>query len=128
VKPCEEMAVQTRCGGGSARFVFRGEPFHRAGGGYGLRGLRLAALLGCFQFPASQFQDAPARDLRVEHFQGAAAGIDLIVMGEIGEAFEDAEQLLVPEAAPDLHIAGAALRTERTPVRNRSPAQPSSSN
>ena len=75
-----------------------------------MRGLRLAALLGCFQFPASQFQDAPARDLRVEHFQGAAAGIDLIVMGEIGEAFEDAEQLLVPEASPDLDIAGAALR------------------
>jgi hypothetical protein len=33
--------------------------------------------------------------LGIEHFQGAAAGIELIVMGEIGEAFEDAEQLLV---------------------------------
>src|SRR5438477_2705434 len=34
-------------------------------------------------------------------------------MGEIGEPFEDAEQVLVPGAAQDLHIAGAALRTER---------------
>jgi hypothetical protein len=34
--------------------------------------------------------------LRVEHFQGSAAGIDLILMGEIGEAFENAEQLFVP--------------------------------
>ena len=34
------------------------------------------------------------------------------VMGKFGEAFEDAEQLLVPRAPPDLHIAGAALRTE----------------
>src|SRR6516162_10520563 len=59
-----------------------------------------------------KFQDAPAGDLRIEHFQGSAAGVDLVVMGEIGEAFEDAEQLLVPGAAPDLYIAGAALRTE----------------
>jgi hypothetical protein len=29
--------------------------------------------------------------LRVEHFQGSAAGIDLIVMREIEEAFENAE-------------------------------------
>ena len=35
-------------------------------------------------------------------------------MGEVGEAFENAEQLLVPGAPPDLYIAGAALRTERT--------------
>jgi len=34
--------------------------------------------------------------LRVEHFQGSAAGVDLIVMREIGEALENAEQLLVP--------------------------------
>src|SRR5262245_53894349 len=32
-----------------------------------------------------------------------------LVMGEIGEPFEDAEQVLLPEAAQDLHIAGAAL-------------------
>src|ERR1700745_3590252 len=38
-------------------------------------------------------------------------------MGEIGEAFEDAEQVLVPEAAQDLHIAGAALRAEGSEPR-----------
>jgi hypothetical protein len=43
-----DRACELRCGGGSARFVFRGEPFHRAGGVYGLGGLRLAALPGCF--------------------------------------------------------------------------------
>src|SRR5205807_5563841 len=39
---------------------------------------------------------------------------DLVVMGEIGEAFENPKQLLVPRAAPDLYITGAALRTERS--------------
>jgi hypothetical protein len=39
--------------------------------------------------------------MRVEHFQGSAAGVDLVVMGEIGEAFENAEQLLVPSAPPE---------------------------
>jgi hypothetical protein len=29
----------------------------------------------------------------------------VVVMGEIGEPLEDAEQVLVPEAAHDLHIA-----------------------
>src|SRR6516165_3884746 len=53
----------------------------------------------------------------VEHFQGSGAGVDLIVMGELGEAFENPEQLLVPRAAPDLHIAGAALRAERPKAR-----------
>jgi len=43
-----DRACKLRCGGGSARFVFRGEPFHRPRLGYGLRGLRLAALLGGF--------------------------------------------------------------------------------
>src|SRR5436305_4465497 len=38
-------------------------------------------------------------------------------MGEIGGPFEDAEQLLVPQASPDLHIAGAALQTERPEPR-----------
>src|SRR5438270_14018590 len=38
-------------------------------------------------------------------------------MGEIGEAFEHPEQLLVPHAAPDLHSAGAALRAERPEAR-----------
>ena len=38
-------------------------------------------------------------------------------MGEIGEPFEDPEQLLVPGASPDLHIAGTALRAERPEPR-----------
>src|SRR5215469_4099168 len=38
-------------------------------------------------------------------------------MGELGEAFENPEQLLVPRAAPDLHIAGTALRAERPKAR-----------
>jgi len=29
--------------------------------------------------------------VRVEHFQGSAAGVDLIIMREIGEAFEHAK-------------------------------------
>src|SRR5215468_5100644 len=33
-------------------------------------------------------------------------------MHKIGEAFENAEQLLVPGPASDLHIAGATLRAE----------------
>src|SRR5215470_20295285 len=33
-------------------------------------------------------------------------------MRKIGEAFENAEQLLVPGPASDLHIAGATLRAE----------------
>ena len=54
---------------------------------------------------------------RIEHFQGPTAGVDLVVVGEIGEPFEDAEQILVPGAAQDLHIAGAALRAERSEPR-----------
>jgi hypothetical protein len=57
--------------------------------------------------PASELKEAPALDVGVEHFQSSAAGVDLVVMREIGEAFEDAEQLLVPRAAPDRYIAGA---------------------
>src|SRR5262249_50690949 len=38
-------------------------------------------------------------------------------LGEIGEAVEDAEQLLVPGPSPDLHVAGTALRTERPEPR-----------
>src|SRR5512133_1778640 len=64
-----------------------------------------------------RFKDAPTLHLWIEHFQGSAAGIDLIVMGEIGKALEDAKQVLVPGASPDLHIAGAALRTKRPEPR-----------
>ena len=70
-------------------------------------GVQLLGLL------AVEFKDAPALHVGIEHFQGPTAGVDLVVMGEIGEPFEDAEQVLVPEAAQDLHIAGAALRAER---------------
>jgi hypothetical protein len=38
-------------------------------------------------------------------------------MGEIGEAFEDAEQLFVPGAPSDLDVAGAAMRAERPKPR-----------
>src|SRR6516164_7608819 len=38
-------------------------------------------------------------------------------MREIGKAFENAEQLLVPRASPDLHIAGATLRAEWSEAR-----------
>jgi hypothetical protein len=52
--------------------------------------LRLALLLGAqpLDLPAGGFKDAPAVHLGIEHFQGSAAGVDLVVMGEIGEAFE----------------------------------------
>ena len=86
--------------------------FERAGGPLGFERLRLTLLLELLRLLAHEFVVAPALHLRVEHFQGSAAGVDLVVMGEIGETFEDAEQLLVPRAAPDLHIAGAALRAE----------------
>jgi hypothetical protein len=52
-------------------------------------------LLELLRLLAHQFVKTPALHLRVEHFQGSAAGVDLVVMGEIGEAFEDTEQLLV---------------------------------
>jgi hypothetical protein len=99
-----------------ARFVLLGEPFHGARGPCGLGGLRFVALLLGEQLLgplASGFKGAVALHVRIEHFQGPAAGVDLVVMGEIGEPFEDAEQVLVPGAAQDLHITGAALRAER---------------
>ena len=49
-----------------------------------------------------------------EQFQGSTAGVDLVVMGEIRETLEDTEQLLVPRPAQDFHVAGAALRAERS--------------
>ena len=64
--------------------------------GHGLNWLWLAALGVGFCLPAEEFVEGPALHLRIEHFQGSAAGVDLIVMREIGEAFENAEQLLVP--------------------------------
>jgi hypothetical protein len=52
--------------------------------------LWFAALLGgqLLGLPAGGFKDAPALHVGIGHFQGSAAGVDLVVMGEIGEAFE----------------------------------------
>src|SRR5207237_6322139 len=85
---------------GSARFVLRGEPFH----GAGLR-CRLtprltfdAQLLGLepFGLPAGEFIKTPALHVGIEHVQCSAAGVDLVVMVEIGESFEDTGEVLVP--------------------------------
>ena len=46
-----------------------------------------------------------------------SAGVAFVIVREIGEAFENAEQLLVPRPAPQLHIADAALRAERPKAR-----------
>jgi hypothetical protein len=46
--------------------------------------------------PAIELVHVPTLSWRIEHFQGAAAGVDLVVTGEIRKAFEDAEQVLVP--------------------------------
>jgi hypothetical protein len=81
---------------GSAFLLLRLGPLHRAGLGHGLNRLWLAALRGGGGFLAVEFGEAPALHLRIQHFQGSTAGVDLIVMREIGEAFENAEQLLVP--------------------------------
>src|SRR5882762_10233440 len=77
----------------------------------------LALGLQLLVLPSSEFIGAPTLHVGIEHFQGPAAGVDLVVMSEVGEPFEDAEQVLVPGAAPDLQIAGAALRTERPEPR-----------
>src|SRR5689334_18519078 len=83
-----------------------GLPFGRTAGALGFARLRLTLLLQLWRLPAHQFVQTPAVHARVEHFQGSAARVDLILVSEIGEPFEDPEQLLVPRAAPDLHIAG----------------------
>jgi hypothetical protein len=46
-----------------------------------------AQLLGLLPI---ELVDAPTVHLWIEHFQGSAADVDLIVMGEVGEAFEHA--------------------------------------
>src|SRR5207245_11507875 len=97
-------------------------PCHAAGGPCGSHGLghltaRLVLGPQLFGLLAVELIEAPAVHVRIEHLQGSATGVDLIVMGEFGEAFEDAEQIVVPRAAQDLHIAGAALRAERPEPR-----------
>src|SRR5262249_36489345 len=121
---------KSRCG--SARFVLLvllGLPFHRAGGRIRRGGLRFALLCGAnfLGHLAPEFvrARAPALQGGIEHFQGAATGVDLVVMSEIGEALKDAKQLLVPGPTPDLHVAGAALRTEWPEPRQLVAALPS---
>src|SRR5437870_1042407 len=104
------------------QFFLFGLPLHAAGGPCGLHGLSHLTpplVLGpqLFGLLAVELIEAPAVHVRIEHLQGSATGVDLIVMGEFGEAFEDAEQVVVPRAAQDLHIAGAALRAERPEPR-----------
>ena len=55
---------------------------------------------------------------RIEHLQGATAGVDFVVMGEIRKGFEDAEQVLVSGSSLNLHVACTALRTERPEPRS----------
>ncbi len=45
------------------------------------------------------FEETPALQVGIEHFQGAAAGVDLIVMGQTGEPFEDGH-VEAPYSAP----------------------------
>src|ERR1700730_11152383 len=83
----------------------------------------LSGLLArCGEFPPLTRNGLPRRSVpgvttyagsaQMTDTQGSAGYIDLVVMGEIGEPLKDAEQVLVPEAAQDLQIAGAALRAE----------------
>ena len=100
---------------GSARFVLLGEPFHGANGPCGLGGLRFVALLlseRLLGLLAVELVDAVALHVRIEHFQGPTAGVDLVVMGKIGKAFEDAEQILVPESFPG--EGGYGMKTPRS--------------
>ena len=124
VPRCRSISALPVLGGGapgSALFLLRGfllgEPFHGAGGPGGFGGLWSTLLVNLFRLLAQPFGVAPVLHIGAEHFQGSAAGIDLIVMGKIGEPFEGAEQVLVPAGAPDLDVAGAALRTERPEPR-----------
>src|ERR1700730_17252687 len=101
------------------QFFLFGLPFHGAGGPCRLGAPRCCLALGpqLFGLLAIEFIDAPAVHVGIEHLQGSATGVDLVVMGEFGEALEDAEQVVVPRAAQALHIAGAALRAERPEPR-----------
>jgi len=82
----------------SPRLAIFGEPLHGATGRFGFGALRCCFALGLQPLGvlAIDFIHVPALHLGIEHFQGATAGVDLIVMGKIGEPFEDAEQVLVP--------------------------------
>ena len=104
---------------GLSLLLLLGMPFHGVNGVDGFGGLRCVLPVELFRRFAQPFIIAPILHVGAEHLQRAAAGIDLIVMGELGEAFENPEQLFVPRAVPDLHIAGTALalRAERCEAR-----------
>ena len=68
----------------------------------GFARLRLTLLLERLSLPADQLVKTPALHLRVEHFQGSAAGVDLVVMGEIGEAFVNRRRTRTP---PDFALS-----------------------
>src|SRR5882762_5295440 len=73
------------------QFFLFGLPFHGAGGPCGWGASRCCLALGpqLFGLLAIEFIDAPAVHVRIEHFQGSATGVALIVVGEFGEAFAD---------------------------------------
>jgi len=82
--------------------IFRLGHWDRAGGPMGFARLRLTLLLERLSLPADQLVKTPALHLRVEHFQGSAAGVDLVVMGEIGEAFVNRRRTRTP---PDFALS-----------------------
>ena len=101
---------QTRhplCGGHSWGHVCCGKASRVTLSGVGARVLRScvasprALLGGSCSARGDRVQRCPTFHLRIEHFQGSAAGVNLIVIGEIGKAPDDAEQVLVPGASPD---------------------------
>jgi hypothetical protein len=66
---------------------------------------RFAFRLQLLGLTAVELEDAPTLRRTIQHFPGHAASVDLVVMDAPGEAFEDAEQVLVPGTAQDLYIA-----------------------
>src|SRR5215472_1823610 len=97
------------------QFLLPGEPFHGAAGRIGSGALWFGMLLGSDRLGvlARDFIGGPARHWGIEHFQSAAAGVDLVVMGKIREPLKNAKQLLVPGPSQDFYVARTALRTER---------------
>src|SRR5215831_5525956 len=82
-------SIDPGCSVGLAIPVSRGTGL--GGAGCGLRCCAARISSACWRMSSK----APQLCIGIEHFQGSAAGVDLIVMSEIGEALEDAEQLLV---------------------------------
>src|SRR6516162_1277318 len=83
---------------GLSFLLLLGLPFHGVTGIYGFWRLRFDCRIELFRRSAQPVIIAPVLHGGAEHLEGAAAGVDLIVMGELGKAFEDPERLLVPRA------------------------------